>query len=168
MLKIRAVVSALLVFLLLSAFAICAFAVDEETEVRGNQYFKFVPAIERIDSRGNFTFQVNSQLTSDSFKVKSNSTEITVRAGIKNEAGVDLTQNHPNHVFTVVLYQKGFPFPKKMNTGTFYADNLSHSFETIGLSTDKEYYLVITNSMNLSGGVYVQGNGSISNFAGVA
>ena len=123
-----------------------------------NEYIIFASPDEddRIDSRGFFTFDVTNSLDSDSFRVESTSTNISLMTDANYGGYVTVeirdTRYSPDDASTWKYYNKSYRFK---------ADGQAHVQTYTGLSTSNYYYLHIS-----AGGSRKSGTGLIVAYAG--
>lgn len=130
---------------------------EETLPVDSEEYFSFVNPDSRIDSNGDFTFEVRWGVDSpDTFKFNSNKSTITVSAHIEDYITHEVS--YDSHLCTLYL-DTGFsrtPFD-------FYADGSEYTFSLVELSTVKNYSISISNMEELDSRHRVVGSGNISN-----
>ena len=125
-------------------------------------FIEISPPQSRIDSDGDFTFDVQFTLQSTSFYVSSDTITIQVRARIEYGAGEDVTDRYPNHRFQIEFGGGGI-FGESASR-TFYADGTTYYWTISGLDTDTLYAFTIINNDELPNGTSVVGTGRISNY----
>ncbi len=125
------------------------------------------PSKERINSDGTFAFKVSSILKSTKFQIKQGATSIRITSSAKIynvPYNNNLTSSYPNHSYEIILYKDGLFGGRKVESKKFTADGYSETVTYSGLSSDETYYLKIINNDYLPGGLYVVGNGKITNY----
>lgn len=124
---------------------------EEEWAINhANNPLNIVPSKERINSKGNFTFDFSYALTSDQFKLTSTST--TISCDSYTDPGA------PKQYFDLVLYEKiGTGSYKQKATARYDIGYDTNKFSN--LSPNNSYYFEMR-----SPGSFISGNGSITNF----
>ena len=178
MLKVKKILSMVLVIVMATSVGASAFASESSEDVyqvNGIQVsaeqldnlsegvLSITPSSERINSNGSFTFNFGSALISSRFKVNSTSTTISINASIQNPVGSDVTSSYPNHQYQIILYKDGV-FDTKVDQDFFYADGCTYTFTAIGLDTNATYYFKIINNDYLPAGTTLVGYGSVSSY----
>lgn len=123
-----------------------------------DQYIRFVSGDERIESNGDFTFYLNSNLTSGKFIADSN--EVTINAYCEfynRNTGSSSTSTSKN--FIINLYKVG----GSKVSGKFDepVDGDTHSY-TFTVEEGATYYFEITSKTKLNSVIYLKGAGNIS------
>ena len=172
MFKMKKLLASVLVVTMLASIGTNVFASSSSNNdsywVNGQQVnegtIEIKPSEKRIDSKGEFGFTVSWTTTSTKFTVDDTQTTISVSANIVNPAGYNVNQLYPDHEYSIVLFEDGGLFHKKVGMGTFYADGDTYEFTTTGLDKSETYYFKVNNGAKLPGGTYVVGSGSVSNY----
>lgn len=139
--------------------AICLTSAAFADTSDGNQYIRFDVPQTRIDSNGNFSFQIAASLVSDDFKIQSanTTTTISVYATLLNGSFNPIYSTNCEYRVTL---QHGFfgitDFSINAVTGKSYSGSSN------SLDPNATYRMLITKSG--SEGYYVEGTGTISNF----
>lgn len=137
---------------------------NSDLELYNEGTIEILPSMALINRNGTFTFDINTLVTSTTFKVNSNQTTFKVSAGIYGPYGDDVTSSYPNHRFEIVFYKKGAIFDSKVDSSHFYADKTQYSWTVTGLNTSDTYYFMVLNTDYLPAGTTVSGSGSLTNY----
>lgn len=123
-----------------------------------NQYIRFASGDERIESNGNFTFYINSNLTSGKFIADSNEVTITASCQFYNRN----TGRYSTSIFkkfAINLYKVGgSKVPGKLEA---CVDGEPHS-SPFTVEEGATYYFEITSQSKLDPVIYLDGEGDIS------
>lgn len=153
---------------LCTAMAMPAFAAPPGKEAEENEEFihmvvKGDPK-ERINSEGEFTFNVHSAVQGNKFKVNSSTVTIRVEATTRN------SQNQPtNGKVTYNVYMKHGLWGNTVLEVTGITNDGSRSNSASNLDTNATYYLRVHSQANASdyNNYYVVGSGTVSNVSWV-
>lgn len=126
-------------------------------EEQSDGYIEFVVPKEKIDSNGNFTFEILSTVTSTSFGVSDDRIVVSSKAKIINPAGKDVTSDYPDHRYAIDLIGGD-------GTRTFYADGVTLNKVQFYVTPGNTYKIRIRNVDYLPAGTNVVGSGSITNY----
>ena len=149
-------VTLILSILLLAVQSVSAFASDTRTnfsaqngtdEIESEDVIRIFKSNSRISDRGNFTFDLQRSLNSESFYLTSSSTTISCSTTVCS-----------HNSYKIALYEKSGLLSKNKGTKT-YSDG-SDSNKWSNLDKDKKYYF----NIYLDSGGNLKGSGSISNF----
>lgn len=176
----RKIVSLFLALLMLSVVCIPAFAAENDlsgeqqacvnfypnvnvkTADGTEEYIRFMPGNARIDSNGDFTFYIHSDLMSGKFTAKDDNLTIKASAYIynNNTGGV---RKSTKVTFTISLYEYNKDEGSSL-VGSFTgaADKKNHS-DSFSVTNGHVYYMEIVIQGSLGGSEYVKGSGNISN-----
>lgn len=162
----KKLLSIMLVFTMLLATNLTAFAAEEETyddvasecdiELEENtddseEYFKFGNPKLRLDSNGNFTFSFKREMSSGYFKPASSSITVYAQA----------TSSTDNESYYIGLYKYNSSgddtFIKRIK---YTANGNNQSYTFTGLSTSSSYYLYFTKPLTSS--ATITGSGRIA------
>ena len=99
----------------MSMVAVSAVAEEENYSVGTDEYFSFVDSNSRIDSNGDFSFEIRWSVDSDSFRFKSTKSTLTVSAHIEDYITHEKT--YSEHLCRIYV-ESGF----SRKSFDFYAD----------------------------------------------
>lgn len=135
----------------ISAVAEGHYSIGTDTE----EYFSFANSDSRIDSNGDFTFEIRWSVDSESFRFKSTKSTLTVSAHIEDYITHDKT--YSEHLCRIYL-ESGF----SRKSFDFYADGTEYTFSLADLKTDKDYSISISNIDSLDSRHRVVGSGNLT------
>ena len=125
--------------------------------------FNFVSTNEKINSSGNFEFQISTTVKSDKFKFDSSSATIEISAAdvLKYYDGPTVS-GYDGHKYTIEL-KTSLGITKASKT---FKVGESDTWDLSGLNPSTTYYLYISNDESLPSGYVIDGSGTIGSFAG--
>lgn len=141
-----------------SLTAVSAGAEEEGCLAGTDEYFSFADPNSRIDSNGDFSFEIRWSVDSDSFRFTSTKSTLTVSAHIEDYITHDVT--YSEHLCRLYL-ESGF----SRKSFDFYADGTEYTFSLADLKTDKDYSISISNINSLDSRHRVVGSGNLTNIS---
>lgn len=121
-----------------------------------------MPGNTRIDSNGDFTFYIHSNLTSGKFTAKDDNLTIKASAYIyNNNTGGTRTSTKVKFEISLYEYNKN-EGSSLVDSFTGAADKKNHS-ESFSVTAGHVYYMEIVVQGSIGGSEYLKGSGNISN-----